>query len=160
MGVENARHVSSYRAFKKTLAKSFENYKGSFVSIDVLLSWGTSSFISIPVDHEERTGSKSNYTFKKLFNHALNMITGFSILPLQIASIMGFIFSLFGFIILSFVLGRYFIEGSPVPGFPFLASIISIFSGVQLLAIGIIGEYLARQHFRMLDKPQYFIKKN
>jgi undecaprenyl-phosphate 4-deoxy-4-formamido-L-arabinose transferase len=46
-----------------------------------------------------------------------------------------------------------------VPGFPFIASIIAIFSGAQLLAIGIIGEYLARIHFRMMDKPQYFIKK-
>ena len=158
MGVENARHVSSYRAFNKILADSFESYKGSFVSIDVLLSWGTSSFTSIPVEHEERIGSRSNYTFKKLFNHALNMITGFSVLPLQIASMMGFFLSLFGFGVLVYVLGRFMLQGSPVPGFPFIASIIAIFSGAQLLAIGVIGEYLARMHFRVMDKPQYLIK--
>ena len=61
---------------------------------------------------------------------------------------------------LIYVLMRFILQGSPVPGFPFLASIITIFSGAQLLAIGIIGEYLARQHFRLLDKPQYFIKED
>ena len=87
------------------------------------------------------------------------MLTGFSILPLQIASIMGFLLSVFGLGVLIFVFIRFVLQGSAVPGFPFLASIITIFSGAQLLAIGIIGEYLARQHFRMLDKPQYFIKR-
>lgn len=111
------------------------------------------------VNHEERKTGKSNYTFRKLVRHAINMITGFSILPLQMASVMGFILSIFGLVILIFVIGRFFLQGSPVPGFPFLASIIAIFSGAQLLAIGIIGEYLARQHFRMLDKPQYFVKE-
>ena len=160
MGIENARHVSSFRAFKTNLRKAFNQYKGSYVSIDVLLSWGTNSFRAIPVDHDVRRIGKSNYTLKKLVQHALNMITGFSILPLQIASIMGFILAFFGLGVLIYVLWEVLIEGSPVPGFPFLASIISIFSGAQLLAIGIIGEYLARQHFRMLDKPQYFIKEN
>ena len=87
------------------------------------------------------------------------MVTGFSILPLQIASVIGIVLALFGLFVLIYVAGRFFLQGSPVPGFPFLASIISIFSGAQLLAIGIIGEYLARQHFRMLGIPQYFKKK-
>ncbi len=159
MGIDNAKHVSSFRAFNTILRNSFDQYKGSFVSVDVLLSWGTNSFTAIPVDHDKRRIGKSNYTFRKLVQHALNMLTGFSILPLQIASIMGFLLSLFGLGVLIFVLIRFVLQGSPVPGFPFLASIITIFSGAQLLAIGIIGEYLARQHFRMLDKPQYFIKR-
>ena len=158
MGIDNAKYVSSFRAFNTILRNSFNQYKGSFISIDVLLSWGTNSFTAIPVGHNERKIGKSNYTFRKLVQHALNMLTGFSILPLQIASIIGFILSLFGLGVLIFVVGRFVFQGSPVPGFPFLASIIAIFSGAQLLAIGIIGEYLARQHFRMLNKPQYFIK--
>ena len=85
------------------------------------------------------------------------MLTGFSILPLQIASIMGFMMSFFGLGVLIFVCGRFLLYGSPVPGFPFLASIIAIFSGAQLLAIGIIGEYLARIHFRSMAKPQYHV---
>src|SRR5437660_1245321 len=61
--------------------------------------------------------------------------------------------------ILIHVLLRYFLSGSGVPGFPFLASIIAIFSGTQLFALGIIGEYLARMHFRMMDRPSYAIRE-
>jgi undecaprenyl-phosphate 4-deoxy-4-formamido-L-arabinose transferase len=89
--------------------------------------------------------------------HALNMMTGFSTMPLQIASVMGFVFSLFGGLVLAWVLGRFLLQGNPVQGFPFLASIIAIFSGVQLFTIGIIGEYLARAHFRMMERPPFVI---
>ena len=160
MGVENAVNVSAFRVFRTDLRDAFSDYKGSFISIDVLLSWGTTSFSALPVNHEQRVKGKSNYTFRKLVRHAVNMVTGFSVLPLQIASMIGFLLSLFGFVVLVYVVGRFFFQGSPVPGFPFLASIIAIFSGAQLLGIGIIGEYLARMHFRTMDKPQYFIKKN
>ena len=159
MGISMARHVSAFRVFRTELRDSFSDYKGSFISIDVLLSWGTNSFSAIPVNHEKRVNGKSNYTFNKLVRHAVNMVTGFSVLPLQIASMIGFLLSLFGFVVLVYVVGRFLFQGSPVPGFPFLASIIAIFSGAQLLGIGIIGEYLARMHFRTMDKPQYFIKK-
>jgi glycosyltransferase involved in cell wall biosynthesis len=159
MGISIARHVSAFRVFRTTLRDSFSDYKGSFISIDVLLSWGTNSFSAFPVNHDQRVEGKSNYTVRKLINHALNMITGFSVLPLQIASLMGFVLAIFGLLVLIYVVGRFLLQGSPVPGFPFIASIIAIFSGAQLLAIGIIGEYLARIHFRTMDKPQYFIRQ-
>ena len=159
MGIEYARNVSAFRCFKTELRGAFQHYKGSFVSIDVLLSWGTKNFGSVNVKNNDRMVGKSNYTIGKLISHALNMITGFSILPLRIASYIGFIFSLFGIIVLAYVIISYLLSGSPVQGFPFLASIVSIFSGAQLLSIGIIGEYLSRMHYRIMDKPQYFEKK-
>jgi undecaprenyl-phosphate 4-deoxy-4-formamido-L-arabinose transferase len=93
-----------------------------------------------------------------LVTHALNMMTGFSTLPLKIASLVGFAFTAFGAAILVYVVGRYLIFGGSVPGFPFLASIIAIFSGAQLFALGIIGEYLARMHLRSMDRPPYVIR--
>jgi undecaprenyl-phosphate 4-deoxy-4-formamido-L-arabinose transferase len=62
------------------------------------------------------------------------------------------------FFVLVYVLGRYFIQGGSLPGFPFLASTIAIFSGVQLFALGVIGEYLARMYFRTMDRPVYTIR--
>ena len=159
MGVENAKNVSAFRVFRTQLREAFKQYSGSFISIDVLLTWGTNRFTAVPVKNDNRLFGRSNYTFSKLFVHALNMITGFSVLPLQIASMLGFIFAFFGLSILIYVVVQYLLVGTPVQGFPFLASIISVFSGVQLLAIGIIGEYLARMYFRAMDKPQYLIKK-
>lgn len=79
-------------------------------------------------------------------------------MPLQVASLLGFFFALFGFFLLIYVLARYIITGDTVAGFPFLASALSIFSGVQLFSLGVIGEYLARMHFRLLDRPVYAIR--
>lgn len=158
MGAETARQVSAFRAFRTELRDAFRQYDGSFVSIDVLLTWGTARFSSVPVRHEPRTLGQSNYTFSRLLMHAVNMMTGFSILPLQVASFLGFACTIFGLCILIYVLATFFVSGSRVPGFPFLASIIAIFSGAQLLALGIIGEYLARMHFRTLGRPTFTIR--
>jgi undecaprenyl-phosphate 4-deoxy-4-formamido-L-arabinose transferase len=86
------------------------------------------------------------------------MVTGFSTVPLQIASILGFVLTLFGAMVLVYVLLRYLIQGTTMPGFPFLASIISVFSGAQLFALGILGEYIARMHSRSMDKPSYAVR--
>jgi glycosyltransferase involved in cell wall biosynthesis len=158
MGAETARNASAFRAFRTQLRDAFANYQSPFVSIDVLLTWGTTRFGAITVRHDPRRLSISHYTFRKLIAHALNMMTGFSTLPLQLASLIGFVFTLFGLGILVYVLGCLLIRGTSVPGFPFLASIIAIFSGAQLLALGIIGEYLARMHFRTMERPTYVVR--
>lgn len=153
MGVETARHVSAFRAFRTQVREAFAGYQSTFVVIDVLLTWGTTRFAALPVRHDPRLVGVSHYTLRKLVTHALNMITGFSIWPLQLASLIGFGFTLFGLGVLFYVIGRYLMLGGSVPGFPFLASIIAIFSGAQLFALGIIGEYLARMHFRSMGRP-------
>lgn len=157
MGAATARHISAFRATRTRLRRAFDNYRSPNVSIDVLLTWGTNRFTAIVVKHEPRTAGVSNYTVKKLMVHAMNMMTGFSTAPLRLASFVGFGFSLFGLAILVFVVIRYLVIGTPVQGFPFLASIIAVFAGAQLFALGIMGEYLARVHFRMMDRPAYTI---
>jgi undecaprenyl-phosphate 4-deoxy-4-formamido-L-arabinose transferase len=74
-----------------------------------------------------------------------------------LASLIGFSCTLFGIGVLFYVVGRYLLEGS-IPGFPFLGSIIAIFSGAQLFALGVIGEYLARMHFRTMNRPVYMVR--
>ena len=157
MGAATARHVSAFRAFRTRLRNAFETFRSPFVSIDVLLTWATSNFAAIAVEHAPRRAGASNYTVRKLVQHAFNLMTGFSTLPLQVASLAGFLCTLFGIGVLAYVLVRTLLVGSPVQGFPFLASIIAIFSGAQLFAMGIFGEYLARMHFRTMDRPAYMV---
>lgn len=159
MGAENARNISAFRIFYTRLRDAFFHFQNPYVSIDVLLTWGTDNFGSVEVEHNPRQEGETNYTFRKLVSHALNMITGFSVLPLRIASLLGFAFAFFGMLVLLYVVGRYLIQGGSVPGFPFLASTIAIFSGVQLFALGIIGEYLARMHFKLMERPAYVVKE-
>ncbi|HEV3416210.1 MAG TPA: glycosyltransferase family 2 protein, partial [Pirellulales bacterium] len=157
IGAETARDVSAFRAMRTNARRGFEYFHGPFVSIDVLLTWGTKRFSAIPVRHERRAAGLSNYSFRMLVAHAMNMMTGFSTLPLRIGSILGFSFTFMGILVLIYVVGRYLIQGSTVAGFPFLAAIVAIFSGVQLFTLGIIGEYLARMHFRLMDRPAYAV---
>jgi len=158
MGVDVARNVCAFRAFRTHVREAFADYRSPFVSVDVLLTWGTTKFATVPVRHEPRRLGASNYTVRKLITHAFNMMTGFSAMPLQLASFTGFVFTAFGMVVLVYVIGRYLIEGSVVPGFVFLASIIAVFSGAQLFALGILGEYLARMHFRTMDRPLYIVR--
>jgi len=160
MGADTARGASALRAFRTRTRDAFESYRSPFVSIDVLLTWGTTRFTSIKVPHAERPAGASNYTFGSLLRHAVNMMTGFSTAPLQLASLVGFAFTLFGGLVLLWVVGRYLVTGEKVAGFPFLASIIAIFAGAQLFALGIIGEYLARMHFRSMERPTYVVRSD
>lgn len=159
MGAGTARRISAFRAFRTRLRRAFEDYSSPFVSIDVILTWGTRSFSSVIVEHRPRPIGRSQYTLRGLIIHALTVATGFSTLPLRLASVLGFCFTILGLVVLLFVVGTYVLRGGGVPGFPFLASIIAIFSGAQFFALGIIGEYLARIHGRMMERPTYVIEE-
>jgi len=157
MGTPAARSVSSFRVFRTDLRRAFERFQSPDMSIDVLLTWATNRFAAIRVRQEPRSQGRSNYTFGRLVQHATNMITGFTSRPLRFASMIGFLFTIFGIVVFAVVVVRFFAGGNSVPGFPFLASIIAIFAGVQLLILGIMGEYVARMHFRLMDRPTYVV---
>jgi undecaprenyl-phosphate 4-deoxy-4-formamido-L-arabinose transferase len=157
MGAQAARSVSAFRVFRAELRQAFERYQSPHISIDVLLTWATSKFAWVPVRQDARAAGDSGYTLRRLIQHATNMMTGFTSRPLRIASLVGFLFMVFGLGIAAWVVIRFLVAGTTVPGFTFLASIISIFSGVQLLILGIMGEYLARMHFRLMERPTYVI---
>jgi len=157
VGSDVAKNVSAFRVFPTQLREAFAAYQSPFVSIDVLLTWATTRFGATTVAFQPRHSGSSNYSFTKLVRHALDMMTGFSSAPLQLASLIGFTCTLFGLAVFIYVFIRYCLEGS-VPGFPFLASIIAIFSGAQLFALGVIGEYLARMHFRSMKRPAYVVR--
>lgn len=156
MGLRTVRDIGAFKAFRADLRKSFESFHSPDVLVDVLLSWGTSRFASVIVDEAPRTVGKSNYNFFKLIKVSLLVLTSYTTIPLRFASIIGFLFTLFGVGVLIYVLTIYFTVGS-IPGFPFLASTVIIFSGVQLFALGIIGEYLARVFERTGGKRTYVI---
>jgi undecaprenyl-phosphate 4-deoxy-4-formamido-L-arabinose transferase len=161
MGANTALNISAFRAFRADVRNAFCDYQSPFVNIDVLLTWGTTRFALARVRHDPRPHGQSNYTFRKLVTHAINMMTGFSTVPLQLASWLGFAMTFFGLLVLFYVIVvRVIIFGYEVPGFTFLASLIALFSGAQLFALGIIGEYLARMHFRTMERPTYVVRED
>jgi glycosyltransferase involved in cell wall biosynthesis len=156
MGVPSVRNISAFRLFRTELREAFVNFQNPTLIIDVLLSWGTTRFTYVQVDIAP--AESSNYNFFALVKVALLILTGYSTLPLRMASFIGFFLTLFGFGVFVYVFFVYLTLGS-LPGFPFLASIISLFSGAQLFTLGIFGEYLARIFDRSMDRPSYVIKE-
>lgn len=157
LGFSNAVDVSSFRVFRSQLQASFNNEIGPRVSLDVLLSWSTSRFESVEVDHHTRKAGKSNYSFWQLLQSFLDIVTSYSTAPLRLATGLGLTTVLLSVGVIIWVLGLPLITGRSVPGFPFLASTIAIFSGTQLLVLGVIGQYVGRIHFRVMNKPTYTI---
>jgi len=157
LGVGSAPNMSSFRVFRTQLREAFASDIGTNVSLDALLTWGGSNFSGVEVQHDARTQGASNYSFRRLLRFAIDTTTGYSTFPLQVASILGLATAAFGLAVLVFAVGRPLISGQSVPGFPFLAATIAIFAGVQLFTLGIIGEYLARMHFRIMRKPNYAV---
>jgi undecaprenyl-phosphate 4-deoxy-4-formamido-L-arabinose transferase len=159
LGVPGVTRASSFRAFRTQIRDAFDHYSSPSVSLDVLLSWGSDRFTSVDVAHHRRAAGQSHYTWRKLLAHAFAVMTGYSQLPLQVAIYIGFAFTLLGVAVFLFVLLNYLLHGAAVPGFTFLASLIAIFSGVQLFTLGVFGEYLARIHFRTMERPVYRVRK-
>ena len=153
----SAVSMSSFRTFRTALREGFNTALGPNVSLDALLTWSTTRFTVVEVKHDERKVGNSNYTFRKLVRFMIDMATGYSALPLRLASALGFLTIAFGAVLLAYVIGRPILTGERVQGFPMLASTIIIFSGVQIFLLGILGEYIGRMHFRVMNKPTYMV---
>lgn len=160
LGFNSAVTMSSFRAFRTVLRDGFNTQLGPNISLDALLTWSTTRFAVAKVRHDERKIGSSHYTFKKLVRFMIDMTTGYSALPLRLATAIGFMSIAFGFLLLLYVVGRPLLSGGSVPGFPLLASSIIIFSGVQIFLLGVLGEYIGRMHFRVMNKPTYMIAES
>ena len=157
LGFDSAVNISSFRAFETNLRNAFSGEIGPSVSVDSLLTWSTSTFCSIDVQHHPRLQGKSHYSFRKLVRFMIDTATGYSVVPLRLATTLGSIVTIFGFVMFLWVTIRPLLTGVTVPGFPLLAASLAIFSGTQLLVLGILGEYIGKMHFRVMNKPSYVI---
>ena len=157
LGFDSAVKISSFRAFETNLRNAFSGEIGPSVSIDSLLTWSTSTFCSIDVQHHPRLQGKSHYSFRELVRFMIDTATGYSVVPLRLATTLGSIVTILGFVMFLWVTLRPLLTGVSVPGFPLLAASLAIFSGTQLLVLGILGEYIGKMHFRVMNKPSYVI---
>ncbi len=152
-GAEAARLASGFRCFRSDHKAVLTEPRGPYVSLDVLLSWVSARTIGVPVTMEARRYGSSNYTTRRLIRHAINMLFGFSTAPLRAVSYAGFGVALLGLVLLLVVVVRALVGDSAVPGFAFTVSIVAVFSGVQLTALGVLGEYMARLYATSLKRP-------
>ncbi len=146
--------ISAFRMFDSGLKSYLEEYRGPQIILDVVLLWGASNVSTVEVDIAP--SEKSNYNYLSLINVTIRVLISFSTAPLRLASWIGFSMTILGFAVLMYVLWVYFTQGS-IPGFPFLASLVTLFGGAQLFVFGIFGEYLAKIYEATLGKPIFTI---
>jgi undecaprenyl-phosphate 4-deoxy-4-formamido-L-arabinose transferase len=150
-----AAHFSSFRLIRRELIDAAVSYQLNFTFIDGLLAWNTTRVGTVDIRHDARDEGRSGYSVGKLLLLALNLLTNFSLVPLQAASLLGFIAAGSGLVVGVTYLARALFGQIAVPGYASIITAVLFFGGVQLLALGIIGEYVGRLHLNVNRKPQF-----
>lgn len=127
--------------------------KGLFSFVGFKTKW-------IEFENKERVAGTTKWNFWKLFSYALDGIVGFSTAPLTMAAFIGVLFCLIAFIMIIVIIVKTLAFGDPTSGWPSLACIIFMVSGIQLLCLGVIGEYLAKMYLEVKQRPIYIIKES
>jgi glycosyltransferase involved in cell wall biosynthesis len=150
--------VSSFRAIDRKLVQAILRYELNFTFIDGLLAWNTRRISTTIVPHHPRADGKSSYSLTKLVALAMNMFTNFSLLPLQAVSFLGILAAAGGIGLgLAYLLLAIFSKIA-VPGYASTIIAVLVLGGLQLLSLGIIGEYIGRLHLNVNRKPQFTIR--
>jgi len=123
-----------------------------------LFAWVGFKQASITFDRQPRHAGDTKWSYWRLWNFALDAITSFSSMPLKIWSYIGVACSLFAFLFALFLIGLKIIRGVDLPGYPSLMVAVLFFGGVQLISLGIIGEYLARMYSEVKGRPLYLVR--
>jgi undecaprenyl-phosphate 4-deoxy-4-formamido-L-arabinose transferase len=155
LGAPVSRHVTAFRAFRGDLREALAEHRSPRLSIDVLLNWATDRVAAVPVAHEARRHGRSHQTAGRLLALVTSMVTGFSPWPLRLAGLSGLALVGLGGAALVAAGAR-----SPLApaGLLALASLVAVLAGVQLLAIALLGEYVALIYFRSMDRPAYVVE--
>jgi undecaprenyl-phosphate 4-deoxy-4-formamido-L-arabinose transferase len=156
--IRDARSVSAFRAFRSHLTPAFDRIEGPHASIDVALSWATARVAATTVQMRHRTQGRSGYTFMGLLRHTSNMVFGFSTSPLRLVTAVGLAVGLFGLALFARLVYSYFSGATTVAGFTTIASMVALFASAQLVALGVLGEYVGRIHTGGMGRPTYIIR--
>lgn len=152
-------YLSSFKLLNRFIVDEIIKYDLPYPYIDGLILRTTDKIAKLEVEHRERAAGRSGYTLTKLVRLWLNMFTSFSILPLRVSAVIGLIFSLLGLGLGVFTVIEKLANPDLPIGYAATFVIISIFAGIQLLSLGMIGEYVGRIFMSFNKKPQYTIRK-
>lgn len=152
-------YLSSFKVLNRFIVDEITKYDLPYPYIDGLILRTTDKIAKMEVEHHEREAGRSGYTLTKLVRLWLNMFTSFSILPLRVSTILGMIFSLLGLGLGVFTVVEKLANPDLPVGYAATIVMISIFAGIQLLSLGVIGEYVGRIFMSFNKKPQYTIRK-
>ena len=150
-------YLSGYKAIKREIIDEIIKYDGPYPYIDGLVLRVTRNITQEDLHHNKRYAGKGNYNLKKSIKIWLKMATSFSVLPLRFATFLGFMSSSMGFMLSILLFFQYFIGEKAPPGWFTLVMVIIFLGGIQLITIGIIGEYIGRSFLHLNKNPQFVV---
>ena len=151
-------YLCSFRGMRRALVDRIITYSGPYPYVDGLILGATNRIDRIQVEHEERADGESGYTLRKLVRLWMNMFFNFSIMPLRLSSVLGACMGGVGLLVIIAILVEHFVFGLPVVGWASLMGGIAVFSGAQLVMLGLIGEYVGRTFMTVSGKPQTIVR--
>ncbi len=151
--------TGDFRLFSRRAVDALNEFPEQNRFMKGLFAWIGFSQCAIEYDREPRAASCSKWNYWKLWNFAIEGITGFSVAPLKVATYVGLLTALGAFVYALYFVGKTIVSGDPVRGFPTLIVTILVLGGLQLMAIGVLGEYLGRLFLETKHRPLYFIQE-
>jgi glycosyltransferase involved in cell wall biosynthesis len=158
LGKPRDLYLSSFRALRRELIERIEGYRGPYPYIDGLILGAINRIATLEVMHVERHGGRSGYTLRKLIRLAMNLLFDFSVMPLRLASVLGMLLCTLGVLVLAEVILETYFVGQRQLGWGSLMGALAVFSGAQLLMLGLIGEYVGRAFMTVSGKPQSLVR--
>lgn len=152
-------YLSSFKCMNRFTVQEVIKYKGPFPYIDGLILRSTQNIGKVLVRHSDRKEGRSGYTLKKLVRLWLNMFINFSILPLRMSALLGFLSLIIGLISTIYIIVEKILNPETPVGFTSVLVAILVFGGIQLLILGLIGEYLGKLFLTNNQTPQYVISR-
>lgn len=151
--------MTNFFAFKAFIRDQILTYKNPYPYITGLLTQATNRFALVPMEERPRKIGKTGYTFAKLVKHWLDGFTSFSVKPLRMASIIGMLFALFGFILGALVIIRKLFFSDILMGYTSIFAGLMFIGGIVMCLLGIIGEYIGRIYLCLNRMPQYVVRE-
>jgi glycosyltransferase involved in cell wall biosynthesis len=151
-------YLSSFRCLSAFVVAEVTRYEGPYVYLDGLLLQATASIDQIEVRHESRMSGRSGYTLRKLTHLWLNMVVNFSVMPLRLATMLGFGMAGLGFLMILWVVIEHWLWAQPL-GWSSLMAVLLLFSGTQLVVVGVVGEYVGRIYLTVNQRPQFVVRE-
>lgn len=159
LGKPKGLYLSSFKGLSKGVAEQVIKYDGPFAYVDGLILDCTNSVVSIEIDHQKRFEGEGNYNLRKSLSLWLKMATSFSVFPLRILFILGTSIAVLSLFIIIYVIIAKLMHPEMPAGWASLIAAIFFVGGLQLLGLGLIGEYLGRSYLKMNKKPQFVVKE-
>ena len=154
------QNVGDFRLLDRSCINALSQMRESERYTKGMYSWIGFRKKEIEFEQGDRQSGESSWSYRQLFSFAIDGITSFTSAPLRISTIVGFIISLCAFLYMIYVFFKALIYGDPVQGYPTLVILILFLGGIQLLSLGIIGEYIGRIYNETKNRPDYIVDEH